>query len=127
MNTITDETATPSTWSEYNAYDQWSSKKGLTKGLTYTIVYSITTINDYTIESAPYVIRENDTIDASIPAILLAEPDNENGCVSLSLVKRPDLNAETAFSGNFVIGRYDSNTQQWNEICRFNALSQTPS
>jgi hypothetical protein len=115
------------TWSEYHAYDQWSSKKGLAKDVLYTIVYSVTTINDYKTESSSYTLREGDTVDANIPALLLAEPDLENGCVSLSLVKKPEDYTETQFSGNFVISRYDSNTQHWHEICRFNALSQTPS
>ena len=112
---------------KYNAIDTWTLKKSLDNSKVYRVVYSITTINGYTMESAPYVIREPITVDANIPAKLLATLDPDNGCVSLKLIKPKEHESETAFSGNFVISRYSENLNTWNQICKFNTLSQTPS
>lgn len=112
---------------KYNAIDTWSSKKNLTKGKIYHIAYSVKTINDYKAETFPYAIKEANTVDAHIPAKLLAIPDFDNGSISLKLIKPKELNNEQAITGNFVISRYSDDVKNWNEICCFNMMSQTPS
>jgi hypothetical protein len=57
----------------------------------------------------------------------LASPDYDNGRVELSLIKREEDEYEIPFTGNFVISRFAENTNSWNEVCRFNMLSQVPS
>ena len=106
---------------------QWKPYKALQDGHQYTAVLSITTINNYTKASAAYVVKVGETIDANIPARLVATPDYDNGRVELSLVKRATDDYEIPFTGNFIISRYSENTNTWNEMCRFNMLSQTPS
>lgn len=106
---------------------QWKPYKSLQDGHQYTITFSVTTINNYTKTSVAYIVKVGDTIDANIPARLLATPDYDNGCVQLSLIKRATDTVEMPFTGNFVISRYSQNTNTWNEMCRFNTLSQTPS
>jgi hypothetical protein len=99
---------------KYNAIDTWTLKKSLESNKLYRITYSITTINGYKMESSPYVIREANTVDANIPAKLLATLDPDNGCVSLRLIKPKEHREETAFSGNFMISRYSENLNTWN-------------
>jgi hypothetical protein len=53
-----------------------------------------------------YVVKVGDTINANIPARLLATPDYDNGCVQLSLIKREADTIEVPFTGKFVISRY---------------------
>ena len=106
---------------------RWQPTKLLPESTRHRIAMEITTINGYKKSSILYIIRAASTVDAKIPARLLATPDYDNGCVNLSLIKLNDIDNEIAFSGNFVISRYVENTNTWNEICRFNMLSQTPS
>lgn len=106
---------------------QWRPYKTLQDGRQYTIVLSITTINNYIKTSAAYVVKVGETVDANIPARLVATPDYDNGRVELSLIKREADEYEIPFTGNFIISRYSENTNTWNEMCRFNMLSQTPS
>ena len=122
-NSETDEIA----GGKYIATDTWSSKRNLVKGKIYRIVYSVKTINDYKAETSPYSIKEANTVDAHIPAKLLAVPDFDNGGISLKLIKPKELSSEQPITGNFVISRYSDDIKNWNEICRFNMLSQTPS
>ena len=105
---------------------RWSPKKGLSEGVRYRIALQITTINGYVKTTSPYIIRTATTVDARIPAKLLATPDYDNGCVHLSLIKDKSLSQEQKFSGNFIISRYQKDTNLWHEVCRFNMLSQTP-
>lgn len=109
------------------ASPQWKPTKMLPDEIRYRIAMEITTINGYTKSSVLYIIRAASTVDAKIPARLLASPDYDNGCVHLSLTKIKDAETELAFSGSFVITRYAENTNTWHEICRFNMLSQLPS
>ncbi len=128
-NSSSDETKLNASSSkmEYTAVDTWSLTKSLLKGKIYRIAYSVKTINDYHSETSPYSIKEASTVDANIPAKLLADVDNDNGCVNLKFIKPKEINEEIPFSGNFVITRYSENLNTWNEIFRFNMMSQTPS
>lgn len=106
---------------------QWKPIKELKPYVRYKIALSITTINGYSKTTAPYVVKAVNTVDANIPAKLLAVPDYDNGCISLSLIKNDNLDKEQAFSGSFIISRYSENLDSWNEIYRFNMISQKPS
>ena len=106
---------------------QWKPKKEMAQYVRYRINISITTINNYIKTTAPYVIKAVSTVDANIPAKLLVTPDYDNGCIHLSLIKPYAQAKEEAFSGSFLISRYSENLDTWDEICRFNMLSQTPS
>lgn len=109
------------------AMTSWQPKKSLSETGKYRIAMDITTVNGYKKSSVLYIVRAASTVDAKIPAKLLATPDYDNGCITLSLIKRDDLDVEQAFSGNFIITRYAENTNTWYEVCRFNTQSQTPS
>ena len=106
---------------------RWRPQLALEKYKKYRVALSIETINGYTISTAPYVIKQSNTIDAKIPACLLATPDYDNGRVHLSFVKEQNAYEEEPFTGNFVITRYTKSENAWHEICRFNTLTQTPS
>ena len=106
---------------------QWRPQKALTKNKRYRVGLSIETINGYLKTTGTYNVKAGSTIDANIPAHLLATPDYNNGRVHLSLIKKANLKEEIPFTGNFVITRYDESKNTWNEICRFNMLSQSPS
>jgi hypothetical protein len=73
---------------------QWKPIKELKPYVRYKIALSITTINGYSKTTAPYVVKAVNTVDANIPAKLLAVPDYDNGCISLSLIKNDNLNKE---------------------------------
>ena len=109
------------------SYVRWQPTKLLPEGVRHRIAVNMTTLGGYTKSSVLYFIRAAATVDARIPARLLATPDYENGCINLSLIKLKDLTDEVPFSGNFVISRYTEKTNTWNEICRFNMLSNVPS
>ena len=106
---------------------QWRPKKSLNKNKIYRARLEITTINDYHTVVGPYYVKASSTVDANIPAELLATPDYDNGRVHLSLIKKESLREEEPFSGNFMISRYTKSDNSWNEVCRFNMLSQVPS
>lgn len=109
------------------AVTRWQPTKQLSENKRYRIAMDVTTMSDYKKSSVLYIIKAAPTVDANIPARLLATPDYDNGCINLSLIKLNDLSNEIPFSGNFIISRYAENTNTWNEICRFNMLSQLPS
>ena len=106
---------------------QWQPQKALSKTKRYGVTLKIETINGYIKQTASYRVKAESTVDANIPALLLADPDYDNGRVRLSLVKPENLEYEKAFTGNFVITRYTKSKNSWNEVCRFNMLSQCPS
>lgn len=106
---------------------QWTPQKTLPEDKIYRIALTIHTINDYVKDSIAYAVKAATTVDANIPAYLLATPDYDNGRILLSLVKKPEDEKEKPFTGNFVISRYTAKTNTWHEVCRFNMLSQTPS
>jgi hypothetical protein len=73
------------------------------------------------------VIKAVSTVDAHIPAKLLATPDYDNGCIHLSLIKPHGAAKEEVFSGSFLVSRYSANLETWDEVCRFTVVSKTPS
>ena len=113
--------------SAWQSTDTWQTTANLVDGKKYRIGYSIKTINDCYVETDLYTIKNSSTVDANLQAKLLATVDNDNGCISLSLIKPKDLREEVPVTGNFVISRYSDNLQTWNEVCKFNLLSQYPS
>ena len=106
---------------------QWKPYKTISDRKRFRIALEVETVNGYVKSTAPYYIKSAATVDADIPARLLATPDYDNGRIKLSLIKKEGLAAEVPFTGNFVITRYSENLNSWNEVCRFNMLSQTPS
>lgn len=106
---------------------QWAPTKSLREGVPYRIALKCTTINGYVKNSATYGIIAAQTVDANIPARLLATPDYDNGRVIISLTKRISDDEEIPFTGRFAISRYSQSKNQWNIVCRFNMFSQTPS
>ena len=109
--------------SAWQSTDTWQTTANLVDGKKYRIGYSIKTINDCYVETDLYTIKNSSTVDANLQAKLLATVDNDNGCISLSLIKPKDLREEVPVTGNFVISRYSDNLQTWNEVCKFNLLS----
>ena len=122
-NTLNDEIKDGS-WS---SSDTWQADAELEDGVKYRLVYSVKTTNGCFAETRPYVIKNSTTVDANLPAKLLATIDNDNGYVALSLIKPKEEHDESLITGNFVISRYSDNLKTWNEVCRFNLLSQYPS
>ena len=98
---------------QYYAHDTWTSTKNLNPTHRYYITYKVTTLNGYVGSSAPYAIREFNTVDIDFPAKLLATNDYDNGCIHLSFIKPKESYYETALAGNFVISRRDNRTQNW--------------
>lgn len=122
-NTLNDEII----GKEWCSSDTWQADAELVDGVKYRLVYSVKTINNCFVETRPYIIKNSTTVDANFPAKLLATVDNDNGYVSLSLIKPKEDRNESLITGNFVISRYSDNLKTWNEVCRFNLLSQYPS
>ena len=106
---------------------EWRPYKELEVYKRYKITLSVVTVNGYRKTTAPYTIKSVSTINANIPAKLLATPDYDNGCVHLTLIKSNKYEEEKPFSGSFIISRYSENLNTWDEVCRFNMLMQTPS
>jgi hypothetical protein len=79
----------------------------------YRITLSVISINGYRKTTSPYVIKAASTVDANIPAKLLATPDYDNGCVHLQLIKPSIYENEQVFSGSFVISRYTKHLNTW--------------
>jgi hypothetical protein len=72
----------------------WAPNKALPEGKRYRVAVSITTINGYESLSPAYFVRAAATVDANIPARVLATTDFDNGCIKLSLIKKKDLQEE---------------------------------
>jgi hypothetical protein len=98
---------------QLNCSMSWCPRKGLMEDKIYKIILTVKTINDYCGSSAEYNITAETTIDARLPARLLATPDYDNGCVILRLIPKDEKN-EQRFSGRFVISRYCKSKNMWN-------------
>lgn len=105
----------------------WMPTKTLDENKLYKIVLSTETINGYKVISAEYTITAENTVDARLPAKLLATPDYDNGCIELRLISTSTGDEEERFSGHFIISRQSKSNNAWYQVCRFSALSQTPS
>ena len=87
----------------------------LALGEYYELVYSITTVNGYTIETKPYTIIKSGQLPIIFQGNIIVSQDEmakDNGYVNISIV------SDIPCKGNFIIER-TSNNIEWNEIAKF--------
>ena len=87
----------------------------LALGEYYELIYSITTINGYTIETKPYTIIKAGQLPIIFQGNIIVSQDEtakDNGYVKISIV------SDTPCKGNFIIER-TSNNIEWNAIAKF--------
>ena len=97
--------------------DTWFLNKNLIEGIEYKLIYSIKTINGLSYSSQSYSITQSESIDPNLPCQLIAQCDQEDGCIQLYL--RPVENR--TMTGMYLISRSNSknNYSTWDEIYRF--------
>lgn len=102
------------------SYDTWQISKSLIRNQIYYIYYSVNTLNNLTITSAPYIVKEMDTVDLDIAVKFYAENNYEEGSIILSLIGEPQ-NKKT-ITGDFVVSRRNISTDVWDEVYKFSIL-----
>lgn len=100
-----------------NNTDTYRFKTVLTNNKSYTVVYSIITINEYEGESEPYNFSVNRTYLGDLERVSIRVEDNdvycrENGCIKIFCT------AKNGLSGSYVITRSSekSNYQIWEDL-----------
>lgn len=100
-----------------NNTDTYRFKTVLTNNKSYTVVYSIITINEYEGESEPYNFSVNRTYLGDLEGVSIRVEDNdvycrENGCIKIFCT------AKNGLSGSYVITRSSEkdNYQIWEDL-----------
>lgn len=105
--------------------DSWTTRKSLTPGLEYTIVYKVKTNNGLELTSPSYKIIDGQTVPSNLFKYydFLAINNSESACVELALQPKRDesLQNRKLINGKFVLTRASSedNFQSWHEMTRF--------
>lgn len=110
--------------------DVYILSKDLEVNKNYYIQYSIVTSNDAEFHSPRYRIMSKETVDPEIDAQIVAEVNNENGYVNVSLLGSADSSGtEFAATGAFALKRGCSKDGYtiWNTILTFRLNGQQPS
>ena len=112
----------------YETTDCYTLKKTLQDNEIYKIVYTITTANGATKSSEHYRITKQDTVPSTLEAELVAEMNEENGYVFLSLKgeKNKDGSEKTG-AGNFIICRASSEDDyaSWTKLTTFSLFNES--
>lgn len=108
-----------------SSFDKWILEKSLQQNRYYSLTYSVKTMNGIEVSSMAYSIQDVETIDLDINTFLVAEVNNEDGCVNLGLAERPGVEP-TPISGSFVVTRYSDEDDSWHEVFRFHMVQQYP-
>ena len=125
-------------WKLHNSYtdestsesmDSYILKHSLDQNVRYRIQYSVITNNLLEIKSPRYEIMEAESINPELNAILYADLDYENACISVGLMGAKENGKEKAASGAFILTRASSDTEFkiWTVINDFRLMGQLPS
>lgn len=96
--------------------DTWTPTKGLKPGVQYSIEYSVTTLNLYSVKSSRYIIQDKNLVSPPtwFDGQLHATPCIEEGYIDLTL-------HGNKLSGDFILNRASSkdNFATWQQITQF--------
>lgn len=106
--------------------DTWLVTKTLKPGHWYSIQYSVTTINNLVVASPAYKIIQIDSVDLNIGTDLRAYMMYDDGYVDLWLKPKAGMNKN--IHGSFIVVRAssDDNFNNWQELYRFEIVSEFP-
>lgn len=114
----------------YESQDKFFLNLDLDGGKKYKLIYSIRTNNGLEFSSPVYKITRRNSINSALKAKILTSLNYENGYINISLEGEKDQNGnEIAVKGSFVLSRSSEKTnyQVWEEILKFNLISDIPS
>ena len=101
--------------------DSWTLRRNLTKNVPYYLTYKVTTLNGLEWSSPRYTIMDQDSVDADIPAKLIAELHPDDGYIGLYFQPYKESKGDIIINGSFVLARASSldNFSSWDEVHRF--------
>lgn len=114
----------------YESQDDVFFNIDLDSGKKYKLIYTIKTNNGLEISSPVYKIIKKNSINSSLKAKIITKLNYENGYINIGLDGEKDKRGnEIAVKGSFILSRASekNNYQNWEEILRFNLVSQRPS
>ena len=114
----------------YESQDEFFLNLDLDSGKKYKLTYTVRTNNGLEFTSPTYKIIKKNSINSTLNAKILTSLNYENGYINISLDgERDKSNEEIAVKGSFILSRSSEKTnyQTWEEIIRFNLVSDRPS
>lgn len=112
----------------YESYDEYVLTTDLEKGKTYSLNYTIKTINGFTKTAKTEKVFKSGSIDSTLHTDLICYLDRENGYINIDLVKPEDVEIEEPAVGSFYLLRASSedNYNSWHEVFKFVLYGQQP-
>lgn len=114
----------------YESQDEVFFNMDLESGKKYKLTYMIETNNGLKISSPTYKIIKKNSINSTLKAEIKTSLNYENGYIQISLDGEKDKTGnEIPVKGSFILSRSSekNNYQNWEEILKFNLVSQRPS
>ena len=114
----------------YESQDNFFLNIDLDSGKKYKIIYSIKTNNGLEFSSPVYKIIKKNSINSVLKTKILTSLNYENGYVNIKLDGDKDKKGEEIpVKGSFILSRSSekSNYQTWEEMLKFNLVSDRPS